>query len=73
VGRVPGGRLADGDRAEVNLLDLDTPFRFSEGSLRSRSRNCPFLGRRFRGRVAATVAEGTLCLSDSERNRYRRL
>jgi len=53
---IPGGRLADGKRAEVNLIDLDTAFEFDESCLRSMSRNCPFLGRRFRGRPVATLA-----------------
>ncbi len=73
VGRVAGGRLAEGERAEVNLLDLETPFAFSSGSLRSRSRNCPFLGRRLRGRVVATVAGEALRLGEGERIRYRTL
>jgi len=69
IGRVPGGTLRDGERAEVNLLELETPFLLEPTLLRSRSRNCPFLGRRLRGRVAATVAGSRLAVHDVERIR----
>jgi dihydroorotase len=69
VGRVPGGRLEAGVRVELNLLDLATAFRFDSACLRSRSRNCPFLGRTLRGRVVATVAGDRLHVHRPERIR----
>ncbi|MEN8149198.1 MAG: dihydroorotase, partial [Planctomycetota bacterium] len=60
IGRVAGGRLADGERAEVNLVDLGNPFEFTEDCLRSMGRNCPFLSRRLHGRIVATAAGDTL-------------
>ena len=45
IARVPGGRLAAGEPAEVNLLDLETPWQFTAEQLRSKSENCPFLDR----------------------------
>ena len=69
IARIPGGRLADGKRAEVTLLDLETEFTFDESCLRSMSRNCPFLGRRLHGRPVATVAGETQSIHWRERFR----
>ena len=69
IGRVPGGRLADGGRAEVNLIDPATEFEFTADLLRSKSRNCPFLGRRLKGRVVATLAGESLTIHANERFR----
>ena len=70
---IPGGRLTDGARAEIALLDLPTEFTFDAADLRSRSRNCPFLGKRLRGRVAATLAGGAVHCREPERIRSRNL
>jgi dihydroorotase len=69
VGRIPGGALAAGERAEVNLLDLGTPFVLGATGLRSKSRNCPFLGWDVRGRAAATVTGRRVTLHVPERFR----
>jgi dihydroorotase len=73
VGRVPGGRLRAGERAEVVLLDLETPFVLGPERLRSKSRNCPFLGRELRGRIVATILGRGLHPVDSERFRSANL
>jgi dihydroorotase len=72
IGRIPGGRLADGEQAEVNLLDLAEEFLFDESCLRSRSRNCPFLGRRLTGRTVATVTGTVVSVHRPERFRSRK-
>lgn len=69
IGRVPGGRLVEGERAEIALLDLETAFVPGERPLRSKSRNCPFLSRTLRGGVAATVAGRVLAVHRPERFR----
>jgi dihydroorotase len=66
---IEGGRWEEGKPADVNLLDLESSFVFDGSCLRSKSRNCPFLGRRFRGRVAATVAAGRWVVHVPERFR----
>jgi dihydroorotase len=71
VGRIPGGRLADGERAEVNLIDLSSSYTVEAEGLRSRSRNCPFLGWEVAGRIAATVAGRRATLHLPERFRSR--
>lgn len=69
IGRVPGGALAEGSPAELNLIDLTQPFTFDESLIRSRSRNCPFLGWEVRGRILATVAGGRMIRHEPERIR----
>lgn len=71
IGRVSGGALTAGRRAELNLLDLTDSHEFAVDSLRSRSRNCPFLSQRMRGRVVATVAGDILAIHFRERFRSR--
>jgi len=67
IARVPGGVLAPGLPAEINLLDLKTPFSLRAEDLSSKSENCPFLGREVRGRVIATVLGGKLMIRERER------
>jgi dihydroorotase len=55
-----GGRLAAGAPASFALLDPEERWRVTVDTLRSRSRNSPFLGRALRGRVVATVYRGRL-------------
>ena len=49
-------RIEAGVRAELNLLDLEATWVVDPDALRSRSRNCPFKGRRLQSRVAGVVA-----------------
>ncbi len=69
IAGVPGGVLAGWQHAEINLLDLATPFQLVAEDLCSKSENCPFLGREFRGRVAATVVGREIALRVPERYR----
>ena len=69
IARVPGGVLKSGAPAEVNLMDLDTPFHLRAEDLRSKSENCPFLDREVIGRVMATVVGGKIRTLDPERFR----
>ncbi len=52
------GRLAKGAPADLLLMDPDAPFILDAEQLRSRSRNTPFDGRRFQGKVLRTVVSG---------------
>jgi dihydroorotase-like cyclic amidohydrolase len=47
-----------GERANVALLDLDSAWRVQENCFLSRSANSWLLGRKLRGRVVKTVADG---------------
>ncbi len=55
---LPAGRLAEGAPADLALVDLEAEWVVDPASLRSRSRNTPFGGRRLTGRVEATLVEG---------------
>ena len=52
------GTLAVGADADVTVLDLDHEFTLDPATFRSKSRNCPFAGRRLFGRVVATMVGG---------------
>jgi dihydroorotase len=49
-------RIAAGSRAEINLFDPGAAWQVDPDRLRSRSRNCPFKGRRVQGRIVGLVA-----------------
>lgn len=52
------GTLAPGAPADLAIVDLDQPFVLDAGDLRSLSKNTPFDGARFSGRVVRTVVAG---------------
>ena len=56
--RVPGGRLAPGDAADITILAPDTEVEVAADQFHSKSRNTPFDGWRLRGAVAATIVDG---------------
>ena len=64
--RLEGGSLRPGGPANLVLLDPDESWVPSADDLRSRGRNCPWLGRSLVGRVRATYMEGR-CTFDLER------
>ena len=55
---LPIPRIAEGEPANVVLLDLDAQWRVSEQGFRSRSVNSWLLGKTLRGAVVQTVAAG---------------
>jgi dihydroorotase len=56
--RVPGGRLAEGDLADLSIIAPDLSVTVDAASFRSKSRNTPFDGWTLRGGVAATLVGG---------------
>ena len=55
---LPSGRLATGAPADLTLFDLDTPYVFDANTLKSKSKNTLFDGRKLQGRVLRTVVNG---------------
>lgn len=55
---LPGGRLTPGAPADIILVDPAMPWICDGEKLRSRSKNTPFEGARFEGRVLRTVVAG---------------
>ena len=56
--RLPAGRLAIGDAADLVIFDLERPWRIDVDALRSKSKNSPYDGRPVQGRVLRTVIAG---------------
>ncbi len=52
------GTLSEGADADVTLIDLDKKWVLGEGGFQSKSANCPFLGRRVKGKPVATIVRG---------------
>ena len=57
---LPAGTLAPGAAADLTLINPDLPYIFSEGDIRSRSRNTPFLGQRLPGRAMLTMVDSRI-------------
>src|SRR5262249_855340 len=54
------GTLAKGAQADVVVFDPDEEWTFNAEHSKSKSKNSPFLGRRFFGRVKATIVGGKI-------------
>jgi len=52
------GSLTAGYRADITILDPDLEWTYINSESRSKSRNSPFDGRKFRGCVVATIVGG---------------
>lgn len=55
---LPGGSLEPGKPADLIVVDIDEPWVLDEADLKSRSKNSPFEGARFQGRVLQTLVAG---------------
>jgi dihydroorotase len=55
---IPGGTLRQGARADVIVLDLDTPWVLDPANLKSKCKNTPFDEARLQGRVVRTIVGG---------------
>jgi dihydroorotase len=52
------GRLKPGAKADLVLIDVDTPWQIDVAAFSSKSKNSPFDGRPVQGRVVRTVVSG---------------
>jgi dihydroorotase len=55
---IPGGRIRRDEAADLVLIDPDESWTFERALIRSRSKNTPFIGKRFVGRVQGVFLEG---------------
>ncbi len=55
---LPSGKLTNGAPADLVLIDLERPFVINAEELHSKTKNTPFDGHRFQGRVLKTFVDG---------------
>ncbi len=55
---IPGGSLSRGTKADLIIADLDLPWVVREEDIVSRSKNTPFEGEKFSGKVLQTFVSG---------------
>ncbi len=53
-----GGKIAAGMPADIALCNVHEKYIYSEGSILSRAKNTPFIGKELCGRVTMTIREG---------------
>ena len=59
------GSLAVGSPADLCIVDIQTPWVYSESNIRSLSKNTPFEGARFSGKVLQTIVGGRSIFTDN--------
>ena len=65
--RLPGGTLAEGELADVTLIDPTVEWTVDAKDFHSRGRNTPFVGETLRGRTVMTVVDGRVIYEASGR------
>jgi dihydroorotase len=58
--QLPVPILEEGQPANLTIFDTDTEWTFTEKDIRSKSRNTPFAGTAFKGKVVAVINNGQL-------------
>ncbi len=61
--RVPGGTLAEGAVADITVVDPDEEWVINPQEFQSKGRNCPFAGRRVKGRAKLVMVGGEILLN----------
>ncbi len=57
---VGGGRLQEGETADLTVIDPEAKYVFDEADILSKSRNSPFIGATFKGRCDMTMIGGRI-------------
>jgi dihydroorotase len=60
---LPDAAIAEGAAADMTLFDPDMKWTFTEADIRSRSKNTPFIGREFTGRVIGIIHKDKISMS----------
>ncbi len=63
---LPGGTLEPGSNADLMIADLQVPWIVHEHDIISKSKNTPFEGERFSGKVVRTIVGGETVYHDEE-------
>jgi dihydroorotase len=54
------GTIAEGDRADITIIDPDAEYTIDAAKFESKSRNCPYSGWQVTGRVQKTIVAGEI-------------
>jgi len=57
---VPGGSLAEGEVADITVIDPDAEFTFTAEESKSKGKNSPFIGWKLKGRAVMTLVGGVV-------------
>ena len=60
---IDGGKLSPGSRADITIFDPEATWTLTEEMILSKSRNTPFIGWTFTGKVVRTISEGKIVYS----------
>jgi len=63
---LPGGSLAAGRPGDITILDLEREVSVQDNYFESKSRNCPYMGRKFSGGPVYTIVEGRIVMKDGQ-------
>ena len=61
---LPLPAIAEGEEANLCLVDTEQEFNIEPDRFRSKSRNTPFAGRRVKGQVRLTIAAGRVAFRE---------
>ena len=64
--RLSAPALRPGERADITLIDPEAEWVVDPEEFESRARNCPFAGRRLRGRAVGTIVAGRVAMWQGE-------
>ena len=64
--RLDRGTLGVGTVADITIFDLYKEWKMKDTDLESKSKNCPFLGWDFKGKVTHTLVGGKIVLKNGE-------
>jgi dihydroorotase len=54
------GTIAEGDRADITIIDPGSEYTIDAAKFQSKSRNCPYNGWHVTGRVEKTIVAGEI-------------
>lgn len=58
--RIPGGFLAEGGMADIAIADPAADVVYTAQTLRSKSKNSPFLNKPYKGKIERTIVGGVI-------------
>lgn len=57
---IEGGTISPGSRADITIVDPNAVWTFTEDMIKSKSKNSPFIGMTFKGKVIYTIINGRI-------------